>query len=122
MVRPYSNPIFNIRNYPFCISIQKFKVEFLWSKDDEYHYSTKNILSVFVFNLRIQSEKEKLFVFVSAVPVCIWSVFIPNCTARKMIEKTNEFINLWEEYIYGRNCVCGYYPIYMILKQRGPAL
>jgi hypothetical protein len=29
MVRPYSNPIFNIRNYPFCISIQKFKVEFL---------------------------------------------------------------------------------------------
>jgi glycosylphosphatidylinositol transamidase (GPIT) subunit GPI8 len=47
-------------------------------KYDEYHYSIKNILSVSVFDPRIQSEKEKLSVFVSAVSVRIRSVFIPT--------------------------------------------
>jgi hypothetical protein len=39
----------------------------------------KNILSVFVFDPRIFSEKEKLSVSVSAVSVRIRSVFIPAC-------------------------------------------
>jgi hypothetical protein len=62
---------FNICNYPYRISIQKFKVGFQLFKYEEYHYSIKSILSVSVFDPRIQSKKEKLFVSVSAVSVCI---------------------------------------------------
>jgi hypothetical protein len=64
----------------YHISIWKFKVQFLWSKYDEYHYSTQNILSVSEFDPRILSKKEQLYVsvYVSATSVCIRSVFIPN--------------------------------------------
>jgi hypothetical protein len=65
---------FIIRNYPYRISIRKFNVKFLWSKYDEYHDSTQNILSE--SDLRIQTETEKLSL--STVSVRIRSIFIPR--------------------------------------------
>jgi hypothetical protein len=67
-----------MRNYPYHISIWIFKVGFLRSKYNEYHYSTHHLLFVFESDLRIQPEKEKLYVSISAVSVRIRSVFIPN--------------------------------------------
>jgi hypothetical protein len=52
------NRTFNIRNYPYRISIQIFKVRFIRSKYDEYQYSTYHILSVSKFDQRIESERE----------------------------------------------------------------
>jgi hypothetical protein len=46
------------------------------SKYDEYYYSTHHLLLVSESDPRIMSEKDKLFVSVSAVSVCIRLVFI----------------------------------------------
>jgi hypothetical protein len=82
MVWPYPNPDINIRKYPYCISIRKFKVEFLWSKYDEYHYSTQNILSVSK-PIREFKPRKKNYLYLypqypfvsdpfSSLVVCLW--------------------------------------------------
>jgi hypothetical protein len=64
---------FNIRNYPYCISIWIFKVGFLISKYDEYHHSTHHIMFVSESDPRIQSEKQNYLYLCPRYPF----VFVP---------------------------------------------
>jgi hypothetical protein len=66
--------VFNIRNYLYYISTQTFKVGFLRSKYDVYHYSTHHLLFVSESDLKIQFE----YVSVSAVSIRIRSLFTHN--------------------------------------------
>jgi hypothetical protein len=74
------------------------KLNFLWSKYDEYHYSTQNMMNItirqkiYIFDPSIQSEKEKLFASVSAFHPSLqvsWLWPWPSCLSRQRTQTIN---------------------------------